>query len=622
MKRKRVAHPIVLKLILIISILVLLSSAIVTAIATIRFSEDSRSRVEKDLLEVNEILSYQINSVFSNLNNGIYLLFDSLRTVSGSSLHEQSLLNNFWARNAAVAAIVVPGQRSFLNRKFFIANELEEDIVKTVLQEFTKEQGLAQNGLTFVFNATPWFGFSVIGVVSPFKELGRNNALVVFLSTEEMQSITQSQRMYSNFLVNGEGDLLLHNDIQKLKSAVNEKEHPVVADLLTGSMDNKQILYTDTNGERYYGAYHRLALGSSYVVSVIPESAITAVVHRIFKQNMYLVGIVLVFAILFIFFFSRTFTRPIKRLENASHKIEAGDYQVDIKPTSRDEIGSLTQSFISMAKGLEERERIKTTFGKFVNKDIAEKALKGELTLGGVKKRATIFFSDIRSFTAISEKLLPEQVVEFLNQYMTRMVHCVNETSGVVDKYIGDAIMALWGAPVSAGTPADDAMNCIQAALKMRLSLKEFNKDRGSDDKPIIKIGCGINTGDAVAGQIGSEDRMEYTVIGDAVNLASRIEALNKPFGTDILISENTYELVKDKVIVEPMTPIKVKGKVAPLQIYAVVNLIDADYPSTLAQVREMVGIEAPTAAVNVEKEEVKYEILDSSNSSSNHREN
>lgn len=622
MKSKRVAYPIVLKLIFIISILVLLSSGIVTAIATIRFSADSRSRVEKDLLEVNEMLSYQINSVLSNLNNSIYLLFDSLRTVSGSSLHVSAILNNFWARNATIAAIMVPNQRSFVNRKFFVANELDDTILPKVINEFKKEQALAQGGLSYIFNATPWFGFSVIGVISPFKELGRNDVLIVFLSTEEMQGITQNQRMYSNFLVNSQGDLLVDSDLQKLKSAVNEKEHPVVADLLTGTMDNKQILYTDSNGDRYYGAYHRLNVGSGYVVSVIPESAITAVVKRIFRQNMYLVGIVLLFAILFIYFFSRTFSRPIHRLEMASHKIEEGDYHVEIKPTSRDEIGSLTRSFISMAKGLEERERIKTTFGKFVNKDIAEKALKGELTLGGTKRCATIFFSDIRSFTAISEKLLPEQVVEFLNKYMTRMVHCVNETSGVVDKYIGDAIMAIWGAPVSAGTPADDAMNCIQAALKMRLSLKEFNKDRGSDDKPIIKIGCGINTGDAVAGQIGSEDRMEYTVIGDAVNLASRIEALNKPFGTDILISENTYNLVKDKVIVEPMTPIKVKGKVAPLQIYAVVNLAGADYPTTLEQVRQMVGIVAPAGAVNVEQEEVKYEILNDSESTSKNTEN
>ena len=145
---------------------------------------------------------------------------------------------------------------------------------------------------------------------------------------------------------------------------------------------------------------------------------------------------------------------------------------------------------------------------------------------------------------------------------MTRMVACIEATGGVVDKFIGDAIMGVWGAPLSAGTPKDDALAAIRAMIMMRESLLEFNRDRGGPDKPLIHNGSGLNTGPCIAGQIGSMSRMEYTVIGDAVNLASRIEALNKPFGTDVLISEYTYELVKDDVVAEPMPSITVKGKV------------------------------------------------------------
>lgn len=263
-----------------------------------------------------------------------------------------------------------------------------------------------------------------------------------------------------------------------------------------------------------------------------------------------------------------------------------------------------------MGKGLAERERLRETFGRFVNKEIAEKAARGELKLGGEHRHATIFFSDIRSFTAISEKLTPEQVVEFLNAYMTRMVDCIQATGGVVDKFIGDAIMGIWGVPLSTGNPATDAEQALKAMLLMRKSLQEFNKNRGTIDKPIIKIGCGVNTGPCIAGQIGSEKRMEYTVIGDTVNTASRIEALNKPFGTDILISENTYSLLKDKLIVEPMAPIKVKGKVEPLQIYAVINFKGHEGPQTLSEVRTMLGIVPPATIADPDKEEVKYEIL------------
>jgi adenylate cyclase len=190
------------------------------------------------------------------------------------------------------------------------------------------------------------------------------------------------------------------------------------------------------------------------------------------------------------------------------------------------------------------------------------------------------------------------------------MVQCVNETHGVVDKFIGDAIMAVWGAPISHGNDTENALN---GALMMRKALMEFNKGRGGDKKPIIKIGCGINTGPVLAGQIGSSERMEYTVIGDAVNLASRIEALNKPFGTDILISTDTYNEIKDIFRVEPMQKIKVKGKSEPQQIYAVLGrLDDPSAPKTLEDLRKMLGIEMkgkPTEEAG-EEGEVKYEIL------------
>jgi adenylate cyclase len=241
--------------------------------------------------------------------------------------------------------------------------------------------------------------------------------------------------------------------------------------------------------------------------------------------------------------------------------------------------------------------------------------MRDELTLGGERKSVAILFSDIRSFTAISEKLQPEEVVEFLNHYMTRMVECVNRTHGVVDKFIGDAIMAVWGTPVSKG---NDTENAVNGALLMRASLMEFNRDRGGARKPVIRIGCGINTGEVLAGQIGSEDRMEYTVIGDAVNLASRIEALNKPFGTDILISGDSLALVKDVFAVERMQSIKVKGKEEPQQIYAVLGRRDDPArPKSLEELRNALGIKVESFkrrhddAADPDHEEVKYEIIE-----------
>jgi len=607
----RVKYPIVFKLIIIISIIVFVSAGIVTLIASWRFSEDSRARAEKNNFDMNELQATQVQNSIDTVVSNIYLLFDTFRTIKGNKLLENVTMNNFWIRNGNIAAVILPGEKDFYNTTFFKANEMETSVVPELLLRYQEEQKKAAGGNSFVFNCGTVFGFPVLGLMLPYKEFGTNNTMIIIFSVEELQSKIQGSSLFNTFVVNNTGDILLDEDFEKVSMGVNRQDHPVVKDMLSSPTDNKQIKFKDKDGKEYFGSYRRLITGGIGVITVIPTKEITSVVNGIFKQNILLTFIVLLFSVLAVYFFSKTISKPIRSLAKASLKIENGDYEPDIKPTTHDELGSLTESFIHMSRGLAERERIKNTFGKFVNKAVAEEALKGNLKLGGVKKEATIFFSDIRSFTSISEQLSPEQVVEFLNEYMSQMVHCVNETNGVVDKFIGDAIMALWGVPVSSGSPESDALNAISSALMMRNALLEFNKNRGSKDKPIIKIGCGLNTGPAIAGQIGSEQRMEYTVIGDAVNLASRIEALNKPFGTDILISENTYTLLKDKVIVEPMPPIKVKGKAEPLQIYALINLKDNDGPRNLNEVRELVGIEVPNTKPDVEKEEVKYEILD-----------
>ena len=294
----------------------------------------------------------------------------------------------------------------------------------------------------------------------------------------------------------------------------------------------------------------------------------------------------------------------------ASNKIEHGEFELDIEPRTKDEIGLLTTSFIQMGKGLSEREKLMVSFSKFTNKTIAQKAASGELTLGGENRNATIFFSDIRSFTAMSEKMQPNEVVEFLNAYMTRMVECVNQTNGVVDKYIGDAIMAVWGAPETSGSPEGDALNAVTAALMMRDSLSKFNRERAGRGLPPVKIGCGINSGPVVAGQIGSEERMEYTVIGDAVNLASRTEALNKPFATDVLITENTWKLIRDKIVVAEMPGVHVKGKTDAIKMFAVINLVGREGPKSIDEVRSIIGTVAPDLTkVNTDDEEKKYNI-------------
>ncbi len=370
-----------------------------------------------------------------------------------------------------------------------------------------------------------------------------------------------------------------------------------------------EIRYKDETGRYYLGSFYKVGFAGVGVIASVEEDKAFEAVYQIRRRNLLIASIVLSLAIIIVYIFSKTLIRPIRRLVDATKEIEEGQYEIVMTRYPRNELGMLMRSFKEMGRGLADKEKMKDALGKFVNPEIAEMVLRDEIKLGGERKNVAVFFSDIRSFTSISENMEPEEVVEFLNEYMSRMVDCVNKTQGVVDKYIGDAIMATWGAPVSYG---NDTENAVNSALLMRETLIDFNKDRGVEKKPIIKIGCAINSGPVLAGQIGSSEKMEYTVIGDAVNLASRIEALNKPFGTDILISEDSYSLVKDIFAVEKMREIMVKGKTKPQQIYAVIGRKDDDSrPASIDDVRKLLGIKTPDLSnFDPDAAEHKYEII------------
>jgi adenylate cyclase len=608
--KRHVKYPLVIKLIGIISIIVVVSMAAITGLSSFFFSEDSRARAEENNLTLSQVLASQVEGNVQSILSSALSLFDVLRESAGNKALESSTIANYFDRNADVAYLSAPGQKEIVNTKFFVANELDPGVVAPFLKSKADLLSRARAGETLICNASPSVGVPAAALFFPYRDLGTKNAMVIVFSTEALQAMVQTSSTALSYVVGYDGSLIVHPDFELVKMGVNFGDKELVKRMLSSSSDNLQIRYRDSDRRQYLGAFRKLGVGSLAVTSSTPTTLVYKAALDVMRRNLYVTGVVLLFSILAIWFFSRTVSRPVLRLVEASSLIEGGQFELDMKSETQDELGLLTESFVHMGRGLAERERVKETFGKFVNKEIAEQALKSELKLGGSRKVATILFADIRSFTAISEKLSPEAVVEFLNDYMTRMVDCIDRTGGVVNKFIGDAIMGVWGAPATSGSPRDDALAAIRAMLMMRQALLDFNEGRGGEGKPLIRNGCGVNTGPCIAGQIGSLQRMEYTVIGDAVNLASRIEALNKPFCTDILISENTYDLVKDEVTAAVMPAIKVKGKEAPLTIYAVVKMKNESGPADLDELRALLGLEVPGGAVDVDKEEVKYEIV------------
>ena len=261
---------------------------------------------------------------------------------------------------------------------------------------------------------------------------------------------------------------------------------------------------------------------------------------------------------------AQNLSQPVAALARRVERIARGDYAQVMSSTRRDELGQLAGSVNEMARGLADRERVRDLLGKVVSKEIASELLSGKVELGGEERQVTVLFSDIRNFTTLCEQLPATQIVGLLNRYLSRMSEVIESQGGVVDKYIGDAVMALFGAPVAR---ADAATAAVRAAIAMQEALRELHALHDAEGLPRLATGIGIHTGPVVAGNLGSTHRMNYTVIGDAVNLASRLQGLTREYDSAIIVSAATAA-VAPGFAYRPLGEVRVKGKSELILIY------------------------------------------------------
>ncbi|ALC16256.1 adenylate cyclase, class 3 [Desulfuromonas soudanensis] len=269
-------------------------------------------------------------------------------------------------------------------------------------------------------------------------------------------------------------------------------------------------------------------------------------------------------------FLAGSFLRPLRALARGVKAIGEGNFDQHIDLQRKDELGRLTSAFNDMATSLRKKKFIQSNFERYVSKPLSQQILehKDELKLGGEEKEVTILFSDIRRFTALAEQLPPALVVELLNDYFTRVIAVVMQNEGMVDKLMGDSVMALFGAPISLG---NDSLRAVRCALEMQQAVEVFNRERSARNLPPVEMGIGINTGTVIAGNIGSAERMEYTVIGDSVNIAARLQGLARP--GEILISQATYLQVRDRVKATSIETMTLKGKSLTVAVYRLEGL-------------------------------------------------
>jgi class 3 adenylate cyclase len=292
--------------------------------------------------------------------------------------------------------------------------------------------------------------------------------------------------------------------------------------------------------------------------------------------------------------FARQVTRPISALTGGVARVAAGDLGQTLPVRSRDEVGHLTRAFNAMVEGLRQRDFIRATFGRYVSPEVVKTLLESPegLRLGGEKRTVTILMSDLRGYTRFAERGDPGEVMEILNGYLARMTDVVVEHGGTVNEFIGDAVFAIFGAPLAY---ADHAERAAAAAIAMQRAMVEVNEAHARRGFPRFEMGIGINTGEAVVGNIGSEQRAKYSVVGNAVNTAARVESAT--VGAQVLISAATYEPIRDLAEVAGPIPVEVKGLSEPLLLYELHALTGRHaqrMPESALEADQQIDVELP----------------------------
>lgn len=305
--------------------------------------------------------------------------------------------------------------------------------------------------------------------------------------------------------------------------------------------------------------------------ALIVASNPQAILYNLFYLQIFILVVSLVASIGLAVFVTRSITAPLKRLQTAMARVAQNDFDIRVPVTTNDELGYLAERFNGMVQGLKQGEKLRRLFGLYVSPEVARRAVESGAGLDGELVTCTIMFSDLRGFTRLAEQMPPQQLVDLVNRYMTLMIKVILANGGIVTRFGGDSILALFGSPLNpSGSHAAQAAN---AALEMRARLEEFNYEQKLAGQPALTMGIGIATGPVVAGNVGGTERMEYTVMGDPANLASRLQDLTKELQIDILISEPTYQnaLQHGKVHARAIHGASVRGKQERTTLYALV---------------------------------------------------
>lgn len=586
--KNRFRIPIAVKLIFFTVTVLAMTAGLIAQTSASRFEEISIEREEQSSRDQSRARATEVEGLLLSYVDKAKIVASLLMKDSSSPEEKAKSLDLTFGRDKDFVAVDVVSRQSqsaplrIVNETYLQQYKLDKSFIESLRavqmnRKIVHTETLfnGKDGHIEIRNSSIEGGAPLLTLGFPLAkdEYGTVTHIVLAdVRLDRMQKVFAAMSDRSLYLIDDQGKLLAHPDETKVLKGESMVGVPIVKNALAAELKQGQLRYKDPQSqEPFTAAFTKTALGVT-AIAVVPDRVILEAAAAVKREAYYVAGRLLSVALFAIFVLSITLTTPIENLVALTNKVAKGDFSTKASVKTRDEVGQLGEAFNSMLEGLLERDKVKSMFNKFHGSSVTEDLLKGNLELGGSKKVVTVFFSDVRDFTKFSEGNSPEQVVEMLNEYFQIMVAIINRHGGVVDKFIGDAIMAVWGAP---NGNERDPQNAVKACIEMRQALEVLNTTRKGRGQVPIKIGIGLHRGDAISGTIGSSERMEYTVIGDTVNQASRIESSTKAFGTDFLLSDSLADFVKDEFIVEEAGRVEVKGKAEPLTLFKVRGYFD-----------------------------------------------
>ncbi len=376
---------------------------------------------------------------------------------------------------------------------------------------------------------------------------------------------TQAKNIGGNIYLTDEENNLITSSVDMTK----EDEQELFLSIRERYYDDKIEGQINTSKDTFIYQTTKLDISEDKQWSVIVAIPEELVLGRTKEMLQITILVSILFLIIFIFIaskFSKLISEPIKKLSEDIEDLKNLKTDITIeKNSSIKEIATAQKSLTSLQSGLE-------SFKKYMPSDLVKLLIDTgqEAKIGGSEKHLAVMFTDIAGFTTISETLSPKELTEQLSIYFDRLEAVISKNLGTIDKYIGDAIMAFWGAPVRINDPLGKAVKC---ALEMQKELEILNKEWEKEGKAQLHTRIGVHYGPTLVGNIGSHNRMNYTIIGDTVNVAARLEGINKNYGTKIMVSDEVYEILKDRFELRYVDEIELKGKTTATKIFEVKDI-------------------------------------------------